>query len=85
MSPKEKACDIVGAFYKSLSINPENDKWKAAKQCALIAVEEIIQEVQLFGYAPTFYDHPETGVVKNNILEPAETYWQSVKTEIEKL
>lgn len=76
MTPKEKANQLVDAFYQYLPLERyvttsegdlywEYDGWENAKQCALIAVDEILQ-VGLF----TFEDRK---------------YWQEVKQEIEKL
>ena len=48
MTPKEKALDLVCDFYaiSSCDINYGMD-WQMAKQCALIAVDEILEECRL--------------------------------------
>jgi len=50
MTPQEKAKQLVQRFYFSLpnngsqtGINSVHDRWAEGKQCALIAVDEIIQ------------------------------------------
>ena len=61
---------------RSAGITPNNsDKielWNA-KQCALIAVDEIIQAITQYSYAVGY------GMMSHN------QYWQAVKQEIEKL
>jgi hypothetical protein len=67
MTPKEKAKVLVWKFYM-LGMT-----WEQAKQCALIAVAEMINE-----FVPSDF---KTIVLYNN----QKAYWQQVKTEIEKL
>jgi hypothetical protein len=62
MTPKEKAGDL---FYK---FSMENQYYERAKQCALIAVDEIMKAVG--------WEEMELGVDRDN-------YWQEVKQEIE--
>jgi hypothetical protein len=52
MKPKEKAKDLVNRFYYSLpnngsftGINNVESRYQEAKQCALIAIDEILQTV----------------------------------------
>jgi hypothetical protein len=68
MTPKEKAQELV---LKYLRIENTNDWWSKvpAKQCALIAVDEIFK----------------TGLLEGSTLGINKKYWQQVKTEIEKL
>lgn len=72
MTPKEKAEEL---FYKMLSTDKLDDYSfvgsKVAKQCALIAVDEIIE---FLVQASKYLVFPEQ--IK---------YWQEVKQEIEKL
>ena len=72
MTEKEKAEELVNKFYE---IENNSDyfgvNWKIAKQCALIAVDEVIQQLTPIEKAP------------NN--KSAFQYWQEVKQEIEKL
>jgi hypothetical protein len=77
MTPKEKAEELFTTYRFSLSIPnaPLGDlKDSIAKQCALIAVDEILNND--VGY--NAYD----GVIGNNIWIDIE-YWQEVKQEIE--
>ena len=67
MTPKEKAIELVNKL--TLSSNAQDGSWMCedlAKQCALIAVDEILNQ---------FTWKPSSGT----------SYWQEVKTEIEKL
>jgi hypothetical protein len=67
MTPKEKAKELVDKMYWHFRTIADSD---ICKQCALIAVNEIIEELL------------ECGEVwmKSRII-----YWQEVKQEIEKL
>ena len=69
MSPKEKAKDLISKFIPYAEdaefLIGSDDNVSSAKQCALIAVEEILKG-----------DH---------LIRTPLSYWQSVKTEIEKL
>lgn len=75
MTPKEKAVELVDSF-RIILIQSDTDAGEEiicttiAKQCALIAVNEILQShyALLTGIKPSTYN-----------------YWQEVKTEIEKL
>ena len=71
MTPKEKAIELV-AKYKSQSFGITTN-FQHFKQCALIAVDEILWEI--IKYA----DNSREYVVENS------KYWQVVKQEIEKL
>jgi hypothetical protein len=70
MTPKEKAEEFFNKMY-----NCELDiSYYAAKQCALIAVDEMLIEIR------KIYDiYTEINII--NIYH----YWQQVKQEIEKL
>jgi hypothetical protein len=83
MTPKEKATQLCDAFYQKLPLEMyvtttdgdlswEYNSWKNAKECALIAVDEILIIQQ--GYAGN-RDEFKTYL----------DYWQKVKQEIEKL
>lgn len=65
MTPKEKAKELVHKYWNS----QKNMTYKMAIKCALIAVDEIIEEVPMY-----------TGN-----LNPKWKYWNEVKTEITKL
>lgn len=72
MTPKEKAEELVERFMLWKFQKCELSK-KQAKQCALICVDEIIDLGLLYGDAP-FGDSGKQ----------FHSYWQQVKTEIEK-
>jgi hypothetical protein len=84
MTPKEKANELVDKFYQTtpneawvnepLGISEEYKAWKQAKQCALIAVDELIESHLLL--TTTHEAEPSTR---------CKSYWQEVKTEIELL
>jgi hypothetical protein len=68
MNSKEKAKDLVDKYFTTgYAIN-----LFYAKQCALIAVDEIIQ-------------HAENSYYNEDIINGAKLYWQEVKQEIEML
>jgi hypothetical protein len=66
MTPKEKAQELVEKFRISKAITESY-----AKQCAIIAVDEILKMV----------DESMQGFLDSDII----AYWKQVKTEIEKL
>ena len=73
MTPKEKAKELVEKFlfmYRPSMHPPYLKANEAAKQCALIAVDEILLLLQI---QIGFRDYE------------ASKYWQEVKQEIEKL
>jgi hypothetical protein len=70
MTPKEKAKELFDKFMKPVDgLHKYPMCFDTAKQCALIAVDEIIKAVPI---APLQLEHPLY-------------YWQEVKQEIEKL
>jgi len=77
MTPKEKAEELVDRMYFSRRYEDEENyipkqAWNHAKQCALIAVDEIIEVLVDLSNGEFTYIH--------NV-----EYWQEVKKEIEKL
>jgi len=85
-SPKEKAEELADKFYQTtpneswinqpIGLKEEYKAWKQAKQCALIAVDEIIN---------TLNSDIRDLDVRGNILLDLIEYWNEVKEEIEKL
>jgi len=73
MTPKEKAVELVDK-YISLTNSDFDIEISAAKQCALIVVDEILQ-----------YDIRAKCESQFVIQERIEEYYKQVKTEIEKL
>ena len=76
MTPQEKAISLV----KSMSISDDTylNRNRYAKQCALIAVDEILKTT------PPYCDRYEEYYMKLDENQKPE-YWGQVKQEIEKL
>jgi hypothetical protein len=81
MTPKEKALDLIHSFYYALpnngsqeGINSTTRRYKEGVQCALIAVDEIIEQWE---YIDVYLadGHGE--------LNPNLKYWYEVKLEIQ--
>ena len=72
MTPKEKAEELVRIFYYNIPNDEMGRDDDAAKECALIAVDEIIAS------NPIIFR-------EDNSIMLNKSYWQEVKTEIEKL
>ena len=80
MAPKEKAAELINKMYYTQS-SPAS--WVQAKQCALIAVNEIIKSREEDG---DFDDTLSSTGSEYYTPHPMYlTYWQQVKQEIEKL
>ena len=76
MIPKEKAIDLMANFYAIKSNEPDYGmEWEMAKECALIAVDEILKEFK----SDELYSSGENNI--NDFI----IYWQEIKQEIEKL
>jgi hypothetical protein len=75
MTPQEKAEELVGKYFKLLNYEFGDLVYslrdKQPKQCALIAVDEIIDEVKT--------------ILDDEIYSSVLIYWLKVKQEIEKL
>jgi len=77
MTPKEKAVELVNKYRTYIRIadkydyNVSEDEIHISKQCALIAVNEIIDIA--------YWEYMESGSYEEK------NYWQEVKKEIEKL
>lgn len=84
MTPQEKAKELIDKFYNYSSsldeamTHTQTQRWWSAKQCALIAVEEIIKPMNY----PKKYSFPSH--ITRHLSPPLERYWQEVKQEIEK-
>ena len=89
MTPKEKAEELVDKFYQTtpneyfvnepIGIKGRYKSWEQAKQCALIAVDEIIEATNMYQYGiSNALEHIPSKIVKH-------PYWQEVKQEIEAL
>ena len=76
MAPKEKAKELVEAMVFSCR---ECDYEAKAKQCALIAVNQLIE------YQDYFMDYVRMDLPSNVVAGLPYKYWDKVKQEIEKL
>ena len=88
MDVKEKAKELVNKYYGLVISAPYQDSedgycvaetymlMRSAKQCALIAVDEIID---------TYTQEKNNGYIFYRVLDKIILYWQEVKQEIEKL
>ena len=82
MTPKEKAIELVDKFYQTtpnecfvnepIGIAGRYKAWNQSKQCALIAVDEILDSNPNY---PEFKENEGTPI----------RYWEVVKQEIENL
>lgn len=74
MTPKEKAKELYDNFYE---LYPEQDAQFIAKECALIAVDEILETL----------DSPpiKTGNESHMLWKATVDYWKELKQEIEKI
>jgi hypothetical protein len=96
MTPKEKALELFNKFIPILGGINSTD-WiyfngKEAKQCAIIAVDEIMRHPSELMYDIVWFQFRQTNPLNWLDTEPYESvrmnalkYWQEVKTEIEKL
>jgi hypothetical protein len=74
MTPKEKADELIRKYYRwGLHKDGQSLSWLESKECALIAVDEILKNV---------YDDRAT-IGRQNLTD--KEYWTEVKQEIEKL
>ena len=77
MTPQDKAMELMLRYYELIPMNTIS----FAKQCALIAVDEIISEYQSMSDTDSIiYIQNEITYVIHKLV-----YWQEVKQEIEKL
>ena len=79
MTPKEKARELVDKYDNTLTYLESKSK---AKQCAMIAVDEIINSRPAFPY-PYEVEKHVNGIF--NIINYPIEYWQEVKQEIKNL
>ena len=83
MTPKEKAEELFNKFIiiDDLSDSTGNSLYfnAHAKQCAIVAVDEIIEATNMYQYGiSNALEHIPAKIVKH-------PYWQEVKQEIENL
>ena len=73
MTPKEKADELVKKMYKVMSDSVSDITLYFSKQCALVAVNELIRIA------------PWGGDIDGEIEEDSKEYYMKVKEEIEKI
>lgn len=77
MTPQEKAQELVDKFLHPVRWKMgQEDIKERAKQCALIAVDEILKSNPII---------PLSFMLESEALDAAREYWQEVKQELEKL
>jgi len=81
MDIEQKAKELVDKFYSSIPLDGFKGTYltfrQHAKQCALIAVDEILQALREFKKGKMFTDSTHIG--------PTFNFWKAVKQEIENL
>jgi hypothetical protein len=75
MTQEEKAKELFDKFYSAIPNDEMGENYNSAKQCALIAVDEIL-EICSLDCLTNLHNHE---------FEAKFNYWQEVKQEIEKL
>lgn len=88
MNPKEKALELKQKFGIATMFSKDNNGYtlseEMATKMAIIAVDEIIEALNAFGYIGAMYDDFETGYkVSTTDKDPTE-FWQQVKNELTK-
>lgn len=89
MTSKEKAEELIQKYlvvYKDTVIG--EFYFNRAKECALIAVDEVKESSKLMPYTFTFEDYDDVDKLKASVraeIESFNMYWNEVKQEIEKL
>jgi hypothetical protein len=76
MTPQEKANQLVDKF-DTFDVLGENHNGFTAQQCALVAVDEIINSAPFFSY-------DDEGNFYRSVID-AKQYWEQVKQEIKNL
>ena len=90
MTTQEKAAELVDSFYQTtpnecfvnepIGIAGRYKAWNQSKQCALIAVDELIESFN------SIYDASIRNIEKySGAKYGMKDYWEEVKQEIEKL
>lgn len=85
MTPKEKAKELVNKMFNCDKSTPEESMamlYPHAKQCALIAVDEILKSPLTFDTEQVKYSD---GSYAREYYEIPNRYWTQVKKEIELL
>ena len=56
MSPKEKAADLMRKYYFEINDRTDSISWSQAKQCAIIAVNQIITSKPILNSLDYWYN-----------------------------
>ncbi len=75
MSPKAKAKELFDKFYSAIPSDEIGENYNSAKQCALIAVDEIINCL----------DDDDLYIQGESNIDGFISYYKEIKQEIEKL
>ena len=81
MTPKQKAIELVDKYQYVENKYKEYLTYEQCKQCALIAVDEMINSCAFLDYKNKKYDEVSCDYPDYHFVN----YWNEVKTEIEKL
>lgn len=76
-NPKEKAEELIERMYQVHSSSASDITWYFAKQCALIAVEEILNN--------NCGSHTDEMNATNSEIYCDEYFWNDVKSELQSL
>jgi hypothetical protein len=84
MTPKEKATELTNKYFKGSDLLYHDLSWIQAKECALIAVEEILSARPL---EPNHVDWDDCGATHQYWYEAqkdeALEFWNNVKSELQ--
>jgi hypothetical protein len=79
MTPKKKAGYLVDRYFNGKKLLFESLSFIQAKECALIAVDEIINSDPTEPYPGGYYE------IEQDKIDCVIRYWQEVKQEIDEL
>ena len=90
MTPQEaKAKELVNCMNDKIisfeNVRLRGEGFEMSKQCALIAVNEIIEALEAFGYSNAMYDDFATGQITSTDKTCPTEFWLSVKEAINKM
>jgi hypothetical protein len=77
MTPKEKATELTNKYFKGSDLLYHDLSWIQAKECALIAVEEILNN--------NCGSHTDGANATNDDIYCDEYFWNDVKSELQSL
>jgi len=77
MTPKEKATELTNKYFKGSDLLYHDLSWIQAKECALMAVEEILNN--------NCGSHTGEANATNSEIYCNEFFWNDVKSELQSL